>query len=136
MEESVHDKASEVRGSEARACATRTPAGATRRPAPASTSVRRAAQESRVCPIEETRSAAALAARYAYAGELDKAAEVADALLTLSQRHNIAGAAVDAWQTLAVVRQTRGEVGAALEARRSAAARGERGGAPRPARPC
>jgi len=46
---------------------------------------------------------------------------VADALLTLSQRHNIAGAAVDAWQTLAVVRQTRGEVGAALEARRSAA---------------
>ena len=29
--------------------------------------------------------------------------------------------AVDAWQTLAVVRQGRGEVGAALEARRSAA---------------
>ncbi len=54
-------------------------------------------------PDEEARCAAALAARYAYAGELDKAAEVADGLLTLSQRHNIAGAAVDAWQTLAVV---------------------------------
>ena len=40
---------------------------------------------------------------------------------TLSQQHGIAGAAVDAWQTLAVVRQARGDVGAALEARRSAA---------------
>jgi hypothetical protein len=70
---------------------------------------------------EEARAAAALAARCAFAGELDKAAEVADQLLGISQRHGIAGAAVDAWQTLAVVRQTRGDVGAALEARRSAA---------------
>jgi eukaryotic-like serine/threonine-protein kinase len=82
--------------------------------------VRRAAQEANLAD-EEARCAAALAARYAYAGELDRAAEVGDGLLTLSQRHNIAGAAVDAWQTLAVVRQARGEVGAALEARRSAA---------------
>ena len=82
--------------------------------------VRRKAQAANL-PDEEARCAAALAARYAYAGELERAAEVADALLTLSQRHGMPGAAVDAWQTLAVVRQARGEVGAALEARRSAA---------------
>jgi tetratricopeptide (TPR) repeat protein len=70
---------------------------------------------------EEARCAAALAARYAFAGELDKAADVAEHLLTISQKNGIAGAAVDAWQTFAVVRQARGEVGAALEARRSAA---------------
>ena len=70
---------------------------------------------------EEARCAAALAARYAFAGDLDKAADVAEHLLTISQKHGIAGAAVDAWQTFAVVRQARGEVGAALEARRSAA---------------
>jgi len=70
---------------------------------------------------EEARSAAALAARLAFAGELDKAADVADSLLELSRTHGIPGAAVDAWQTLAVVRQARGDVGAALEARRSAA---------------
>ncbi len=70
---------------------------------------------------EEARSAAALASRYAFAGELDKAADWADSLLELSRVHGIPGAAVDAWQTLAVVRQARGDVGAALEARRSAA---------------
>jgi tetratricopeptide (TPR) repeat protein len=70
---------------------------------------------------EEARSAAALASRYAFAGELDKAADWADSLLELSRSHGIPGAAVDAWQTLAVVRQARGDVGAALEARRSAA---------------
>lgn len=70
---------------------------------------------------EEARSAADLAARYAFAGELDKAAEWADSLLELSRTQGIPGAAVDAWQTLAVVRQARGDVGAALEARRSAA---------------
>jgi tetratricopeptide (TPR) repeat protein len=82
--------------------------------------VRRAAEAAGLAD-EEARCAAALAARYAYAGELDQAAEVADSLLSIAQRHGIAGAAVDAWQTLAVVRQARGEVGAALEARRSAA---------------
>jgi tetratricopeptide (TPR) repeat protein len=70
---------------------------------------------------EVARSAADLAARYAFAGELDKAADWADQLLELSKAHGIPGAAVDAWQTLAVVRQARGDVGAALEARRSAA---------------
>ena len=119
MEDAVHDTASEVRARGARvryedAC------GGDAETSQRLDEVRRAAQDAGL-PDEEARSAAALAARYAYAGELDKAAEAADALLTLSQRHNIAGAAVDAWQTLAVVRQGRGEVGAALEARRSAA---------------
>jgi hypothetical protein len=119
MQESVHDKASEVRARGARlryedAC------GGGADTSARLDEVRRAAQEAGLAD-EEVRCGAALAARYAYAGELDKAAEVADGLLTLSQRHNIAGAAVDAWQTLAVVRQARGEVGAALEARRSAA---------------
>jgi hypothetical protein len=119
MQEAVHDEASEVRARGARvryedACGG--DAGTSRR----LDEVRAAAQRANL-PDEEARCAAALAARCAYAGELDKAEEVADALLTLSQRHNVAGAAVDAWQTLAVVRQARGEVGAALEARRSAA---------------
>ncbi len=70
---------------------------------------------------EEARSAAVLASRYAFAGELDRAAHVADSLLELARTHGIPGAAVDAWQTLAVVRQARGDVAAALEARRSAA---------------
>ncbi|HTQ42336.1 MAG TPA: serine/threonine-protein kinase PknK, partial [Polyangiaceae bacterium] len=119
MQDSVHDKASEVRARGARvryedAC------GGDHQTSAHLDEVRRAAQEAGL-PDEEARCGAALAARYAYAGEPDKAAEVADSLLTLSQRHNIPGAAVDAWQTLAVVRQARGEVGAALEARRSAA---------------
>ena len=42
-------------------------------------------------------------------------------LLDRAEERGIDWAAVDAWQTLAVVRQTRGEVSAALEARRSAA---------------
>src|SRR5580704_8362088 len=119
MQEAVHDRASEVRARGARvryedAC------GGGAETSARLDEVRRGAQEAAL-PDEEARCGAALAARYAYAGELDKAAEVADGLLTLSQRHNIAGAAVDAWQTLAVVRQARGDVGAALEARRSAA---------------
>jgi tetratricopeptide (TPR) repeat protein len=119
MQDAVYDQASEVRSRGARvryedAC------GGDADTSARLDEVRRAAREAGL-PDEEARCAAALAARHAYAGELDKAAEVADVLLTLSQRHNIAAAAIDAWQTLAVVRQARGEVGAALEARRSAA---------------
>src|SRR5580658_2514355 len=119
MEESVSDQASELRARGARiryedACGG--DAGTSDR----LDQVRREAQWAGL-PDEEARCAAALAARYAYAGELDLAAEVADSLLSIAQRHGIAGAAVDAWQTLAVVRQARGDVGAALEARRSAA---------------
>jgi hypothetical protein len=82
--------------------------------------VRREAQAAGIAD-EEARCAASLAARYAFAGELDAAARVADDLLELAGRHAIAAAAVDAWQTRAVVRQARGEVGAALEARQAAA---------------
>jgi tetratricopeptide (TPR) repeat protein len=119
MEDAVYDEASDVRARGARvryedAC------GGGPETSVRLAEVRGAAHKAQL-PDEEARCAAALATRHAYAGELDRAAEVADALLTLSQRHNIAGAAVDAWQTLAVVRQARGEVGAALEARRSAA---------------
>jgi len=40
----------------------------------------------------------------------------------LAERERLLPAAVDAWQTLAIIRQTRGELSAALEARRSAVA--------------
>ncbi|HWL86644.1 MAG TPA: serine/threonine-protein kinase PknK, partial [Polyangiaceae bacterium] len=70
---------------------------------------------------EEARCAAVLAARYAYAGEHDRAADVADRLLTIAQEQAIPAAAVDAWQTFAVVHHARGEVGAALAARHAAA---------------
>jgi hypothetical protein len=119
MEESVHDEASRVRAMGARvryedAC------GGNDETSRKLDEVRRAAQAANL-PDEEARCAAALASRYAFGGELDRAAEVAEDLLVLAQRHALPGAAVDAWQTLAVVRQARGEVGAALEARRSAA---------------
>ncbi len=70
---------------------------------------------------EEARCTATLAHRYAFAGQLPMAESEATHLLYLAEERGIDWAAVDAWQTLAVVRQTRGEVGAALEARRSAA---------------
>jgi eukaryotic-like serine/threonine-protein kinase len=119
MQEAIHDKASEVRAAGARvryedAC------GGGADTSARLDEVRLAAQDARL-PDEEARCAAALAARYAYGGELDAAHRVADGLLALAQKHTIPVAAVDAWQTLAVVHQTRGEVGAALEARRNAA---------------
>jgi eukaryotic-like serine/threonine-protein kinase len=119
MEDAAFDEASRVRARGARvryedAC------GGDAETSTRLDDVRRAAQAARL-PDEEARCAAALAARYAYGGQPDRAEEVADALLTLSLRHGIPSAAVDAWQSLAVVRQARGDVGAALEARRSAA---------------
>jgi tetratricopeptide (TPR) repeat protein len=119
MQEAIYDAASEVRSRGARvryedAC------GGDAETSTRLEEVRLAAQEAKLAD-EEARCGAALAARYAFAGELDRAEDAARSLLVLSQRHNIPGAAVDAWQTLAVVRQARGEVGAALEARRSAA---------------
>jgi hypothetical protein len=119
MEESVYDLASELRARGARlryedACGGRS-----------DTSTRleevRAKASKAALTDEEARCTAVLAARYAYAGDLDAAEASAESLLALSQRNSMAGAGVDAWQTLAVVRQARGELGAALEARRSAA---------------
>jgi hypothetical protein len=119
MEESVYDQASGVRARGARvryedAC------GGDAETSARLDEVRAAAQVAKLAD-EEARCAAALASRYAYGGQLDRAEEVADGLLSLSLRDGIPGAAVDAWQSLAVVRQARGDVGAALEARRSAA---------------
>jgi tetratricopeptide (TPR) repeat protein len=119
MEEAVTDAASELRARGARVRYEDARGGDTE------TSMRldqvRLAAQAAGLPDEEARCAAALAARYAFAGELDRAAEVSDSLLSLANNHGIAGAAVDAWQTLAVVRQARGAMGAALDARRSAA---------------
>jgi tetratricopeptide (TPR) repeat protein len=69
---------------------------------------------------EEARCSAALATRLAFAGQFEDAEAEANRLLRLSDREKVLIAAVDAWQTLAIVRQTRGELSAALEARRAA----------------
>jgi len=119
LEESVYDAASEVRARGARlryedAC------GGDQETSARLEQVRRDSCEAGLSD-EEARSAAVLAARYAYAGEHDRAADVADRLLTIAQQHSIPAAAVDAWQIFAVVYQARGEVGAALDARRAAA---------------
>jgi tetratricopeptide (TPR) repeat protein len=70
---------------------------------------------------EEARCSAALAARVAFAGDFGAAQGEARRLLHLAQEHAMPSAAVDAWQTLAIVHQTQGKPSAALEARRSAA---------------
>jgi len=119
MQEAVYDEASEVRALGARMRYEDASGGGPDTSAGLEQVMRRA-KEAKLFD-EEARSAAALASRLAFAGELDKAADVADSLLELSRSQGIPGAAVDAWQTLAVVRQARGDVGAALEARRSAA---------------
>lgn len=69
---------------------------------------------------EEARCSAALAARLAFAGQFEEAETEANRLLLLADRERVRSAAVDGWQTLAIVRQTRGELSAALEARRAA----------------
>ncbi|MBX3188077.1 MAG: protein kinase [Labilithrix sp.] len=119
MQDSIHDEASEARALGARVRYEDACGGGPDTSAALLDVIRRAKAAGLF--DEEARSAAALASRLAFAGELDKAADVADSLLELARAHGIPSAAVDAWQTLAVVRQTRGDVGAALEARRSAA---------------
>lgn len=69
---------------------------------------------------EEARCSAALATRLAFAGRFAEAEAEAARLLELAERRAISAAAVDAWQTLAIVRQTQGAVTSALEARRNA----------------
>ncbi len=70
---------------------------------------------------EEARCSAALAGRLAYAGEFTQAEAEARRLLALSDGRGVGAAAVDAWQTLAIIRQSRGALSSALEARRNAA---------------
>src|SRR5690606_8886392 len=63
---------------------------------------------------EEVRCSAELAARLAFAGRFDDAEGEAARLLTLAEARELRAAAVDAWQTLAIVHQSRGELAAAL----------------------
>lgn len=77
---------------------------------------------------EEARCAAALASRLAYAGRLSDAEREAQHLLSLAEKKDLPSAAVDAWQTLAIVRQTRGELISALDARRNAVRAAESAG--------
>jgi tetratricopeptide (TPR) repeat protein len=71
---------------------------------------------------EEVRATAVLATRLAFSGDLAGAEREANYLLELGQQKGAASAAIDAWQTLAIVHQTRGLLVRALDARRSAAA--------------
>jgi serine/threonine protein kinase len=119
MSENVFDEASELRtlGARARyddACASGTDIEERL------LHVRERAQELDLVD-EEARCSATLAHRYSFAGDLVQAAGEAAHLLDLSERRQIVWAAVDAWQVLAVVHQTRGEPAAALAARRNAA---------------
>jgi tetratricopeptide (TPR) repeat protein len=70
---------------------------------------------------EEARCSAVLASRLAYAGRFDEADAEITRLLALADLRGVKRAAVDAWQTLAIVRQTQGALSAALDARRAAA---------------
>ncbi len=118
MQDAVYDEASEVRAMGARVRYENACGGGPETSAGLEEVIQRA--KAAGLNDEVARSAADLAARYAFAGELDKAAEWAGSLLELARTHGNPSAAVDAWQTLAIVRQGRGDVGAALEARRSA----------------
>jgi tetratricopeptide (TPR) repeat protein len=70
---------------------------------------------------EEARVCAELASRHAFAGRFAEAQKEAARLLSLAESRGVRSAAVDAWQTLAIVFQSQGELGRALDARRSAA---------------
>lgn len=80
-----------------------------------------AMQEARAHDLTDEwgRCGAALAARLGFAGDLDRANAVANMLLSATGIG--AETIVEAWQTLAVVHQARGEVVRALDARKAAA---------------
>jgi eukaryotic-like serine/threonine-protein kinase len=70
---------------------------------------------------EEARCSAVLASRNAFAGHFAEAEAEIKRLLKLAEHQSTSAAAVDAYQTQAIVRQTQGALAAALEARRNAA---------------
>ncbi len=70
---------------------------------------------------EVARCSAALATRFAFQGHFDAAEQEVEALLAL-EVHRSFGTKVDAYQTLAIIRQGRGAVSSSLDARKSAAA--------------
>lgn len=118
LQGAVYDTPSEVRAEGARARYEDARGGGPETTARLEEVLQRARSSSLI--DEEASCAAALAARCAFAGELSRAEATCTDLLALAVKHGIASAAADAWQTLAVVRQARGEVGSALEARRAA----------------
>lgn len=69
---------------------------------------------------EVARCSACLAFRAAYAGDFSTAEREAKRLLGLSL-HRVQGSRVDAYQTLAIIRQAKGAVSASLDARKNAA---------------
>jgi tetratricopeptide (TPR) repeat protein len=70
---------------------------------------------------EEARASAELALRRSFAGQFEEAEQEAARLLELGEGPASRAAAVDGWQTLAIVHQGRGAVSEALSARRNAA---------------
>jgi predicted ATPase len=70
---------------------------------------------------EEARCSAVLASRLAFAGRFADAEAEAKRLLGLAQQAQIRAAAVDAYQTQAIIRQSQGALSAALDSRRNAA---------------
>jgi hypothetical protein len=119
IQENVYDRASEVRARGARARyddARGTGAGISERLAEA-----RDDATSLGLHDEVAQCSAALASRLAFAGEFVEAEAESNRLLELANHHGIRAAAVDAYQTQAIIRQTRGALSAALEARRNAA---------------
>ncbi|HEV8245536.1 MAG TPA: protein kinase, partial [Polyangiaceae bacterium] len=120
MEENVYDESSEVRARGARARYDDA------RGSGEGISERLAEVRDRAATLglhdEEARCSAVLASRLAFAGKFDEAEREARRLLELAKDRGIRAAAVDAYQTQAIVRQTQGALSAALEARRNAAA--------------
>ncbi|MBN4050347.1 protein kinase [Desulfobulbus sp. AH-315-M07] len=119
MADSAHDDRSEVRTEGARARYDHARSAGTDIEERLLEVVRRSAELGML--DEQARCSATLASRYAFAGELSMAEAEAAQLLKLAEDRGVQSAAVDAWQTLAIVHQTRGELAAALEARRNAA---------------
>jgi eukaryotic-like serine/threonine-protein kinase len=119
MEDNIYDEASEVRALGARARYDDA------RGSGEGISERLAEVRDRAAALglqdEEARCSAVLASRLAFAGSFDEAEREAKRLLLLAQERGIRAAAVDAYQTLAIVRQTQGALTAALDARRNAA---------------
>jgi eukaryotic-like serine/threonine-protein kinase len=120
LEDNVYDEASSVRAGGARARFDDARGSGER----ISERLARARDEAAVLGLhdEEARCSATLAARLAFAGNFSEAEAEVKRLLHLAQHSAISSAAVDAYQTQAIIRQTQGALGSALEARRNAAA--------------
>jgi predicted ATPase len=71
---------------------------------------------------EEARCSAVLASRLAFAGRFAEAEPEVQRLLRLAEQRKLRVAAVDAYQTQAIIRQSQGALGSGIEARKNAAA--------------